>query len=148
MFLTSFESKLIRKDFKDFLKSAEPCDLEITYKVPVNPVLDPVYGDTKADQWNSVTVTPTPRASQVIIRPTNEEFLRWGLLRTGDALFYLDSAVDLSAADYKSIVLKVKGQTVEWTLIPLDYSKFEEYLGFRLGNTQVAQVLAARQKQP
>lgn len=144
-FLSPFEARLIRKDFKDFLKSSEPSDLIITYKVPVNPIYDPVYDVTTGTEWTTVEIET--RASQVILRPTSEEFHRWGLLRAGDALFFLDSAVDLSVADYKSVVLKIKDQTVEWTLVPMEYSKVEEYLGFRLGNSQVAQVLAARQKQ-
>lgn len=145
MFLTETERNLIKRDFREFLDSHEPSDIIISFKTPTNPQTDTVYGNVTADSWATETITA--RASQKILRPYDTDILRFGILEAGDCLFFLLETIDLTDLQYDSAIVKVKDTPTEWNLVPRRYASFHDYLGFRLSNSQVSQVLPCKLKQ-
>lgn len=145
MFLSSYEANLIRRDYRWFLQSAETSAISIVYQKPVDPTYDPVYDRTLSDDWE--TITEDTKASQKIITPADEEILKWGILQVGDCLFFLLETLDLYDYEDHPITIRVHETPTLWEVIPRASRDVYERLGFRLGNTQVAQLFAARLKQ-
>jgi len=141
MFLASQEALLIKKDFRDILAAYDAVDVLVRYKIPVNPVVDPVYGHVSADSWQDAEIETT--ALQQFIKPRDMAILSWGFLTVGDCIFYFSEDLDLSIVDFDTGILVTGG--VEW--VPVtggDLKAANEYAIFRMQIGQVAQVVPCK----
>lgn len=149
MFLRPEERQLMRRDGEELLNSAESIELDIHYKVPTNPVLNAAYDTWTADSWTDAIFTPKPKAIQKIIEPNRHyDIVRWGLLEAGDCIFYFSNNVNLkgtiNGAMYDTATIVAAG--VEWQPIPISRKEFYNYLLWRLGSSQVWQVIPCKLK--
>jgi hypothetical protein len=144
-FLRPSEANLVKRDYKELLASCEAVTLSIAYKVPVNPVYDPVYKVTTADSWTNTVIAPSPKAIQQIVKPVHYEVLKWGILEAGDCIFYLPNDIDLSSIDYDTC--EITAVNVTWIPVPVKRKEFWNYLIHRLGDSQIGQVIPCKIKQ-
>jgi len=141
MFLRAQEARLMKLDFRNALKAADGVDVLIRYKIPTNPVEDPVYGHIGADSWQDAEI-PT-RAIQKFVGPRDMATLSWGFLTVGDCIFYFPEDLDLSVVDFDTGVIVTGG--IEW--IPVtggDLKASSEYAIFRTHIGQIAQVIPCK----
>ncbi len=144
-FMNSFEARLIRRDAKEMvLNSAESADILIHYLTISGATLDEVY-----DEWvGGVTLTGVieAKAIQKIVQPKEEQVLKWGILESGDCIFYLDTSVDLTIIEHATTTkINVVNDSVEWIPVPRHANKgFHESIVQRVGNVVLFQPLPAK----
>lgn len=141
-FLTASEILMMKNDFKILLASPEATDVTITYKVPTSPVVEPAYGTVDTSGW--ITKTKKSKCIQQMINPRDEKLLSFGILEVGDCILHLPTSLDLSVDNYDSMVITIVG--VEWVPVPRNREQFYNYLIVRLGQGQLAQVIACKLK--
>jgi len=137
------EIALIRRDFKEMLRSKEAVDVSITYKTADSPADDLVYGGVTSSTWTSHTINV--KAIQKFISIRDVEILKFGILEVGDCLFHFSRGVDLTVVTSDNAVLTANG--VDWIPVSRIMSQPAIYSTWSVGNHQIAQVIPARLKQ-
>lgn len=141
-FLTASEIGVMKSDFAELLNSPEATNVTITYKVPVDPEVDPAYGTTDAYTWQ--TKTKKSRCIQKIVTARDEKILAFGILEIGECVLYLPTKLDLSVDEYSSMIFTIVN--VEWVPVPRDRKAFYNYLAYRIGNEQISEVVPCKLK--
>lgn len=144
-FLSPFEANLIRRDAKAMIASSESADIEIHYQhLSGQTTVDEVYGEYVDGTWVGMVIEA--RAIQKIVKPKQEDVLKFGVIEAGDCIFYLDTAIDLSVIEHSETVrINVVGEDTQWFVVPRhSFKPFYESIQLRIGNTPITQPLAAK----
>ena len=141
-FLTSNEIALMKRDFALLLKSPEATTVVITYKVPTAPEVDATYGNVDAYLWT--TKTKKSKCIQKILTARDEKILAYGILEIGDCILYLPSDLDLTIDEYSSAVFTIVN--IDWIPVPRKQKAFYASLVYRIGDSQISEVIPCKIK--
>jgi len=127
------------------IASAESADIEIHYKhLSGQSALDEVYGEYVDGTWVGLTIRA--KAIQKIVKPKQEDVLKFGVLEAGDCIFYMNTDVDLTVIEHSETVrINVVNENTQWYVVPRhSFKPFYESIQLRIGNTPILQPLAAK----
>lgn len=144
-YLTSSEIALIKGDWAALLNSPEASVVTFEYSVGSGQDDDNAFNVSDYDSVE--TQSFTGKVIQQIVKPRDEELLKWGIVEIGDSIFYtsIDYNLSPSGAIQGSLEI-IDGEGLRHTPVPRIQGAFYKYLITRLGSTQIAQVVPCKVK--
>lgn len=143
-FLNSFEAKLIARDWKLLLQSAEACTVEIKQYTKVGSTVDPVF-NVPIGGTHSITTLTGQKAIQKIVTPFERDLLAWSEIKAGTSIFYFateNSAIP-GTDKLEFRIITPNGST--WVSVPNPTRGLEDFLRLRLGpvSTHIGKIVVA-----
>jgi len=144
-FLSSSEITLIKNDWAILLNSPEATTITFEYSIGSGQDEDSAFETSDYDSIS--TQSFTGKAIQHIVKPRDEDLLKWGIIEVGDAIFYTSTDYDLSPSGIiqgSLDIIDCNGTT--YKPVPRKEKNFYDYLITRLGSGQLAQVVPCKIK--